>query len=251
MSADHQTPAGGPDGPARAARRLLRTARKAALASLDHRHPGHPYASLVLIATEPDGAPVTLISGLALHTRNLARDARASLLLEDTATADDALSAARLTLSGHLRPSTGSSARRRFLARHPSAQGYAALPDFQTFTFEIAGGHYIGGFARIVDLDAADLTTDIADAAELIAAEADILAHMNGDHAEAVALYATEIARCPPGGWRMSGIDPEGADLLHRSNCARIEFPTPVKTPDQARSALVALARQARTRPAG
>jgi putative heme iron utilization protein len=248
MSVDTPAPASGRDGPARAARRLLRTARKGALATLDHRYPGHPYASLVLTATETSGAPVTMISGLALHTRNLAQDARASLLLEDTGTADDPLSAGRLTLRGHLRPSTASTARRRFLARHPSAQGYAALPDFQTFTFEIAGGHFIGGFARIVDLGAAELTTDIADAAELIAAEAGILDHMNADHAEAVALYATEIAKCPPGDWRMSGIDPEGADLLHRNNSARIEFAAPVKTPDQARSALVALVRQARSR---
>jgi putative heme iron utilization protein len=205
----------------------------------------------VLIATEPNGAPVTLISGLALHTRNLAQDSRASLLIEDAGTDDDPLSRGRLTLRGHLRPSTSGTAQRRFLARHPSAQAYAALPDFQTFTFEIAGAHYIGGFARIVDLVAADLTTDVADAAELIAAEADILAHMNADHADAVALCARKIAKCAPGDWRMSGIDPEGADLLQRSNAARIEFPAPVHTPDQAHSALVALARQARNPPAG
>ena len=43
--------------PAHAARAgSMRTALKAALATLD-RETGHPYASLVLLATEPDGAP--------------------------------------------------------------------------------------------------------------------------------------------------------------------------------------------------
>ena len=59
----------------------MRTALKGALATLD-RETGHPYASLVLVATEPDGAPILLLSRLALHTRNLERDPRASLLLD-------------------------------------------------------------------------------------------------------------------------------------------------------------------------
>ena len=52
--------------PAQAARRLMRTALKGSLATLD-RETGHPYASLVLVATEPDGTPVFLISRLALQ----------------------------------------------------------------------------------------------------------------------------------------------------------------------------------------
>ncbi len=64
--------------------------------------------------------------------------------------------------------------------------------------------------------------------------------------ADAVALYATELAGCAAGDWRMAGIDPDGIDLLHRSNAARIDFPTRVRSPAEARAALVALAKQAR-----
>ena len=73
-----------PTEPAPASRRLIRTALKASLATLD-RATGHPYASLILVATEPDGAPVFLISRLALHTRNLEKDPRASLLIDQIA----------------------------------------------------------------------------------------------------------------------------------------------------------------------
>lgn len=253
MSVDNPTPAPavGSHQPARAARSLVRTALKAALATLDHRDPGHPYVSLVLVATEPDGTPIVLISGLARHTRNLAADARASLLIDGTAAIGDPMTGERLTLTGYARPTKSTTARRRFLARHPSARAYADLPDFDMFAFEITSSHYIGGFGRIVDIAAGALSTPVAEAAKLIAAEPGIVAHMNTDHSDAVGLYATEIAKCPLGAWRMSGIDPDGVDLLHCSNAARVEFAAPVRTADEARHSLIALARQARAERGG
>lgn len=247
MSVDKAVPAPIPGSaePARAARQLVRTALKGSLGTLDCSS-GHPYASLVLTATEPDGTPIFLISRLALHTRNLEQDARASLLIDGTAGLGDPMTGGRLTLMGHARPTKNATALPRFLARHPSAQAYAAFPDFAVFAFEIASCHYIGGFGRIVDLSPPALLTSIADATALIAAEPDIVSHMNSDHADAVGLYATEIAGSPPGEWRMSGIDPDGADLLHCSNAARVEFPMRVRTAQEARTALIGLVQQAR-----
>ena len=77
----------------------MRTALKGALATLDHAT-GHPYASLILLATEPGGAPTFLISRLALHTRNLEKDSRASVLIHDTGGLGDPLTGGRLTLTG-------------------------------------------------------------------------------------------------------------------------------------------------------
>jgi putative heme iron utilization protein len=249
MSADQSQPARQtePEDPARASRRLLRTALKGALATLD-RETGHPYASLILLATEPTGAPLFLISRLALHTRNLEQDGRASILFDGTGGLGDPLTGGRLTVTGVARPSASASALRRFLARHPTAEGYARFADFSVYELEIARGHYIGGFGRIVDLAPAALTTDIADAGALVEGEPGIVAHMNSDHADAVKLYATELAGCPPGAWRMAGVDPEGADLLHCTIAARIEFPERVRTPGEARGALVSLVQQARAR---
>jgi putative heme iron utilization protein len=240
-------PSAAADAPA-AARRLLRLATKASLATLLARMPGHPYASLVLLATEPDGTPLFLISRLALHTQNLAGDARASLLLDGTDGLADPLTGGRITLIGHARPVHSATAHARFLARHPAAQAYASFADFTMHALHVAQAHYVGGFGRIQDLSPADLACAVGDAQALVAAEPDILAHMNADHRDAVALYATELAHCPAGDWRMAGIDPDGIDLLHRSNAARIDFPARVRTPAEARAALVALAKQARDR---
>jgi heme iron utilization protein len=233
------------DGPAaRDARRLMRAAIWGSLATLE-RDSGHPYASLVLIATAPDATPVFLISRLALHTRNLEQDARASIMLYGGAGLSDPMAASRLTLMGEARPSNEATARRRFLARHPAAATYAGFADFALYALAVSRGHYIGGFGTIVDLGR-ELISATGDAEALVAAEAQILAHMNADHADAVALYAQVLAGQPPGPWRMTGIDPDGADLLHCSNAARIDFPRRVRSPSEARAMLAELASQAR-----
>jgi putative heme iron utilization protein len=246
MSVDNSPPIE-PQEPASAARRLMRTALKGSLATLD-RETGHPYASLVLVATEPDGAPIFLISKLALHTKNLQKDPRASVLVDGTGDLADPLTGGRVTLMGEARPTDSPTAMRRFLARHPSAEGYAGFTDFAVYRLSPARGHYIGGFGRIVDLKPESLLIDVADARGLIEAEADIIEHMNSDHADAVALYATELAHFAPGAWRMSGIDPAGADLLHCTTAARSEFPSRLRTPAEARGALVSLAGEARAK---
>jgi putative heme iron utilization protein len=71
---------------------------------------------------------------------------------------------------------------------------------------------------------------------------------MNSDHADALSLYATEFGKCDAGDWCMSGIDPAGMDLLHRSKTVRIEFPKRVLTSHEARLTLIELAKQARGR---
>ncbi len=166
-----------PESPAAASRRLLRTALKAALATLEE---GHPYASLVLVATEADGAPVLLISRLAVHTRNVEKDPRVTLLFDGTGDEADPLSGPRVTVRGTLRKTDKPQALRRFLARHPSAEAYAGFADFSTYTMDVTGAHYIGGFGRIVDIPPTDILTATEAAQSLLDAEPEILAHMGG-----------------------------------------------------------------------
>ena len=231
--------------PAAAARHIMRTALKGALATFD-RETGHPYASLVLIATEPDGAPVLLLSRLARHTQNLERDPRASLLLDASDGLGDPLAGGRVTLLGEVHLSASATARERFLARHPSAEAYAGFADFSIYRLSLASAHFIGGFGRIIDLPGRDLLLAVDGARPLIAAARDITEHMNSDHSQAVGLYATELAGAPAGDWRLSGIDPEGIDLLWGERALRIHFPKPIAGPAEARAALIALAEEAR-----
>ena len=230
---------------AAAARALIRRALKGSLASIDTSN-DYPYASLITLATDAAGAPTFLISKLARHTANLAEDARASILMDDTGALADPLQGARLTLSGLAEPVADEAIKRRFLARHPEAAVYADFPDFGFWRLNVEGAHYIGGFGRIFDLEPGDLILRLDGAEGLLEAEPGIVEHMNEDHADALELYATALGDAGPGSWRMSGIDPEGFDIVLDGQARRIRFAQPVATAAEARTELVRLAAEAR-----
>src|ERR1041385_4063568 len=228
---------------------LLRATRAGTLGTLD-RNTGHPFASLVNVATDIDGSPVILTSRLSTHTANLEADGRASVLLAETGKGDP-LAHPRLTVLGTFAPIGKDSAdemrvRRRFLARHPKSELYAGFGDFSFWRMTVAAVHLNGGFARAADLAAADLMTDLAGADEMVAAEEGAVAHMNADHAEATRLYATKLLAEEDGPWRISGLDPDGADLTAGDRTARLAFPQRITTAGALRQILVELAKKAR-----
>lgn len=234
--------------PAAMARGLVRKGRKAYLGTVD-KVSGHPHVSLVIAATEPDGSPVLLISRLAVHTQNLMADARCSLLFDGTDLKGDPLAGGRVTLIGTARPTQSETVRRRFLARHPDAEGYAAFADFSFFALDVERAHFIGGFGRIVTLPGAELLVDTSGAAALIEGEAGIVEHMNQDHLDAIQLYASVLAGRDGSGWQMTGIDPEGIDLADASGrTERVGFAAPIASPADARRELVRLVGEARAR---
>lgn len=241
------------------ARHLLRTIRAGALATCDAGRDGHPLATLVSVATDIDGAPLLLLSQLSAHRTNLERDPRASLLLAAQGKGDP-LAHPRLSLIGRVHRIMAepevARARTRFLARHPKAKLYADFTDFAWFRMAVEAGHLNGGFARAAALTREDLILDLTGAGALLTAHDGAVAHMNEDHADAFALYATRLAdpgeaaggtAMPAGTWRTTGLDPEGIDLACGDRCTRLPFPTPVTTPDALRSVLADLARKARS----
>ncbi|MCB1519566.1 MAG: HugZ family protein [Hyphomicrobiaceae bacterium] len=231
---------------AAAARRIVRTALKGALATRLGDE-GWPYASLVTVATTADGAPLMLLSDLAVHTRNLKLDQRASLMLDATDASGDPLAGGRVTLVGRVALAADDPlAKGRFLARHPTAAGYSEFADFAFYRLVIEKAHYIGGFGRIVDLGSDELLADVSDAETLMRAEREIVEHMNADHADAVHLIATRLLAAPAGDWQMIGIDPHGMDLRSDCEVLRLEFQVPVLSPGKAREVLVMLTHAAR-----
>jgi heme oxygenase (biliverdin-IX-beta and delta-forming) len=228
------------------ARRVLRLAATGSLATLTEG--GAPFASLVTVATTPAGEPVLLLSSLAVHTRNLARDARASLLLvAPGGEGGDPLAGARLSIGGRAALDDDPALQRRFLARHEEATGYAGFADFSFYRLAVASAHLVAGFGRIVDLTADQLLTDCSDAEDLLVAEESAIAHMNADHGEALSLYATRLLGLPEGDWRMTGADPDGIDLRAGALRGRLDFPAPVKTAADLRRELAELAKAARS----
>ncbi|MEZ5352739.1 MAG: pyridoxamine 5'-phosphate oxidase family protein [Bryobacteraceae bacterium] len=116
------------------------------LCTLSRRHPGYPFGSVMPYALDARGRPIFLVSTLAMHTKNLLEDPKASLMVAEPAPAEQALVAARVTLVGEVREVDDASVRERYLARHPDAQQWVDFGDFSFFRLDILDIYYVGGF---------------------------------------------------------------------------------------------------------
>ena len=210
------------------AKRLLRLARVGALATIDAAS-GAPLTTLVGVASDWDGSPLFLMSELARHTRNLAVDARASLLLTSERGRGDPLNQPRLTVGGPVAPRPDPSSRQRYLSRNPKAGLYASFADFAIRRLQIESIHFNGGFGRADALSPADLLTPTGDIGRLVEAEPRLLEEVESLGAEAIA----RLAGVPAGRrlWRPVGLDAEGLDLAAGGSTARVDFSSPALDP--------------------
>jgi len=211
---------------------------------------GDPYCSLVNVASATDGAPILLISRLAVHTKNILADPRVSLMLDERV-AGDPLEGARIMIAGHAEEAVdGERAmlRARYLNAHPSAESFVDFKDFSFFRIQPSGAHLVAGFGRIVDLKPAQFLTGTADASDLIEAEQGAIEHMNKDHRETMNLYATKLLGAESAEWRCTGCDPEGIDMQAGAATLRLDFPARVTTAGELRKMLVKLAEEARAK---
>ena len=159
-----------------------------------------------------------------LHTKNILADERVSLMLDERKEGDP-LQGARVMLMGSIAPTRQTSDRKAYLRRHPEAEQFAGFADFAVYRIAVENAHLVAGFGRIVDLAAADILTDLTDAQALIEAEAEAIAHMNEDHADACRLYAAALLGAPDDDWRCVGVDPEGIELQLGRGALRLRFP--------------------------
>lgn len=233
------------DDKARAqAARLARTARYGALATASPEE-RWPQASRVALATAIDGAPVFLTSTLAAHDAALQADPRCALLIGEPGRGDP-LAHPRLTLFARavrLPREADAEARRRYLARHPKAALYADFGDFSFWRAELERAEFNAGFGQAYELDG-DALRPRADWRALAEVEAEAVASLNRDSAEAVAHFAA-LCGARGGRWSVTGVDPEGVDLISGDEVRRLDFMTPVRDAAGLRAALVALSRRA------
>jgi hypothetical protein len=231
-------------------RTLLSTARTGALATVAA-DGGFPFGSLVAYAVDGAGRPLLCLSDLAEHSRNLAADPRASLMVSESGTGDP-LALARVTVLGsvvELRGEARDDALRTYQERHPDAF-YATFHDFRLYRLDVASVRYVGGFGRMSWVSADDHAG--AEPDPLRPHVAGIVEHMNDDHADALIAYcrvfggrpATERAE-------MVSVDRYGFTMLaHQSDtdraAVRIPWGRRVDTPGEVRAATIALLREAR-----
>jgi putative heme iron utilization protein len=233
------------------ARTLVARISTGTLCTLALEPQGYPYGSFVTVAFDK-GDPIFLISALAEHTKNLERDPRASLLVAEGGSLDP-LANGRVTMLG---PCTrveedGGSARAAFFAAHPNSTYYADFRDFAFWKLHVEYVRYIGGYGRMSWISKADWQA--AEPDPLAPSAAGIIAHMNGDHSDAIALYckafskATDVTAAS-----MTGVDRYGFDMSAMTpqgpRAVRLAFAKPVSTPEEVRAALISMMKDAKSK---
>lgn len=208
-------------------REILRTAFTASLGTVGS--DGAPLVTLVTVATDVDGSIIGLFSSLAAHTRNLANDGRASLLMTLAGVGhDDPLAGARASFSGRfLRIEPDETERPRllgrFVARHPEAVAFSRFNDFSIYRMRPDGVHLVAGFGRVVRLAGADFLVPVDSAFAFANAQAALLDELNCEGGPAIARAADRTLGRASAGWSAVAVDPDGIDIADEV-VARLTF---------------------------
>lgn len=182
---------------------LLHAQDTAALATQSSALPGYPFASTVAFAPDAHHRPLLLISRLAEHTRNLAADSRASLLVSQAMSGGEI---ARASLVGRVvRVEADRLLVARYLRYQPAAERFLQLGDFAFHRFEPERVLVVGGFAQAGWLDGSALLAAPSLASD---AEAELLA----------------VPRALPDGTELLGFDLFGIDVRQNGARRRVGF---------------------------
>jgi hypothetical protein len=211
---------------------------------------GDPWASFVTYGLI-GGKPVLFVSNLAEHGRNLAGDPRASLSIVAAGSDADPLASSRTTLAGLVsQPALGDhdAVRAAYVTAVPGARAFLDFSDFTCWVLGVQRVRWVGGYGRMDSATGEEYETAAPDPVAPAAARA--IAHLNADHADALAAIARAFGGHPDADTAVCiGLDRYGLDLrvhIPRGAAhARVGFPERLDSPDQLRSTTAALARAA------
>jgi putative heme iron utilization protein len=213
---------------------------------------GFPFGSTMPYVLYDTGRPLFLISAMAMHTKNLQADPRASLFVTVPEAQSDPLGAGRLTLIGNAEsvPQNDlAAARTAYLARHDNARYYVDFADFSFWRLNPIDLYFVGGFGVMGWVDKSDFEQAVPD--PLAEAAPGILEHMNKDHAPAMIDIARHEKGVAASEAKMTAVDRLGFHLRlntpQRIRSVRIGFPVEVRNSDECRQALVAMVKRARS----
>lgn len=223
------------------AKSLLRSSRYGALAVVDAGS-GRPLASRVAVATDVDGTPIILVSGLAAHTGSLLANPACSLLLGEVGKGDP-LAHARITLHCKAVKVERSSPqylqiRRRYLNHNPKGALYVDLGDFVFFRLLLETASLNGGFRKAFNLSHDNLISNQTASATIGLGEQEALDIFNKQFYSEIETYTSRL-KGSSASWKLIGLDPDGFDLASGDQIVRLHFPTPCDSIELHSTALV------------
>src|SRR5581483_2971023 len=123
-------------------------ANKTQTAALSTMYKEYPYTSLVPYVIDEQGRPIVFISDLAVHTKNLKKNNKCSLMACKI-DKKDVFNSARITFIGKMIKVDKNEVKKVYLDKYPDAESLLDLDDFNFYRMEVEYIHYIGGFGDI------------------------------------------------------------------------------------------------------
>jgi heme iron utilization protein len=225
------------------AQQFLLSTQNGILSTHSAKFPDYPFGSVAPFVLNHQGMPTILISTLAEHTKNIQQNAHVSLVVFDNE--EDLQANARLTLLAMAEQTDKEDAlmRARYLRYIPQAASYFDMHDFSFYTLHITHARYIAGFGKMgwIEGDAMRIPSN-----PLFIEEPSILAHMNADHQENLSAFCKTFHNITCAQPEMIGIDSLGFDIRAEHQLLRFKFDTSISNAEEARQALVEMAKASR-----
>jgi putative heme iron utilization protein len=216
------------------ARKLVRACQSGSLATTD-REDGSPYVSLCAYASDFAGNLIFLLSDLADHTKNIAKESRVSFLCEQASHLSNPQAGPRVTLVGKVDKMDAEDASSIFTQIHPSAKMYAGFGDFNFYRLTVEKAHYVGGFGKAVWINAADYLGDSAASLNFSKKQLELIRHLNADFPDFPLTCATKLLKQRGKNWQVLRVDGDGVDLKLASRIVRYPFENEIKNEDELR----------------
>jgi putative heme iron utilization protein len=225
------------------ARKMLRVHRYGVLSTHSKKFESYPFGSITPYLVDHDGSLLILISTLAEHTKNIQQNGRVSLICHNQA--DPRIQTqGRVTFIGDAqlapdREQLGA----RYMRYFPEAEAYVQMHDFSFYRIRGIAIRFIAGFGGIHWVD---MSQYVLQPYPLIEQEEGVIAHMNADHRETMRHYCQHYHQREVVDVMLLGIDCDGFDVRADDHVLRFDFAQPVLDAQQARTALVEMARIAK-----
>lgn len=209
---------------------------------------GYPTGSIVAFATDEKGRPIFVFSAMSTHTKNLLKDARASLCVTEVdfrGAAD-----ARVVLTGKVTAAPKDEQeglKQLYMEKHAGAY-WASFGDFQAYRMDdILDLAFVGGFARaggITPQEYYDASVD-----PCLAFSGPVMTHMNNDHEASIKSYIQYLVGAGEvEGAQMKRLDRYGFDVRVTqgggTGVLRVPFPEPVTERKDIKTAIMGLSKQ-------
>lgn len=229
------------------AKALLRACETGVISTISYNLRGYPFGSVSPFISCSEGKLYFYISDIAQHAKNLEKDSRMSLTVFHQAEEGDQNAHGRVTVVGDAVPINGDKAKQaleQYILRFPEAGTYKQAHDFKIWQMDIVRVRYIGGFGKIFWLEQEEWSAPASPWD--FEAETGMIAHMNEDHQDAMALILAHHHNVQDDMPTMTGVVTDGFYIRSHDKNYYVPFENVCAKHEDVRMELVRLTNRAR-----